>query len=50
MSYTPKQLQAYLIIAMQRRKNELRERLHVNTLAARGDEKAIRSQLRQWDE
>jgi hypothetical protein len=50
MGYTPRQLQAFLFISAKRRQAELRERLHVNTLAARGDAKAVREQLRQWDE
>src|SRR4029077_1663889 len=49
MNYTPRQLQAFLIIAQHRRKTELREQLHVNALAARADEKTIRGQLRDWE-
>jgi hypothetical protein len=50
MEMTPRQLQAFLFLASKRRQQELREELHMNTLAARGDEKAVRSQLRQWEE
>lgn len=49
MSYTPKQLAAFLFLAEKRRQQELRQQLHTNTLAARGDEKAVRSQLRDWE-
>lgn len=50
MEMTPRQLQAFLILAGKRRQGELRDQLQVNTLAARGDEKAIRGQLRDWDD
>jgi hypothetical protein len=50
MSYTPRQLQAYLFLAGKRRQRELAEQLHLNTLAARGDERAVRAQLRAFDE
>jgi len=49
MDYTPRQLQAFLTIAGHRRQGELREQLHVNALAAHGDEKTIRGQLRDWE-
>lgn len=48
MDYTPRQLQAYLFLAGKRAQRELRERLRVNTLAARGTEKSVRDQLRDW--
>jgi hypothetical protein len=49
MDYTPRQLQAFLFLATKRRQRELREQLHTNALAAHGDEKAIRTQLREWE-
>jgi hypothetical protein len=49
MNYTPRQLQAFLFLAAKRRQRELREQLHLNTLAARGEEKAVRNQLREWE-
>jgi hypothetical protein len=49
MGYTPRQLQAFQIIAQHRRQAELRDQLHVNALAARGDPKAIQGQLRDWE-
>jgi hypothetical protein len=48
MGYSPRQLDAFLFLASKRRQRELREELHVNTLAARGDEKAVHNQLRAW--
>jgi hypothetical protein len=50
MDYTPRQIQAFRIIGEQRRRGELSLQLMVNMLAARADEKAIREQLRDWDE
>jgi hypothetical protein len=50
MDYTPRQLQAFLFLAEQRRRRDLGEQLHVNLLAARGDEQTIRKQLRDWEE
>jgi hypothetical protein len=49
MQMTPRQLQAFLFLAGKRRQAELREELHMTTLAARGDEKTIRTQLREWE-
>ena len=49
MNYTPRQMQAFLVIAGARRQSELREQLHVHALAAQGDEKSIRGQLRDWE-
>jgi len=49
MDYTPIQLQAFVFIAQKRRARELGEQLQANLLAARGDEKAIRTQLREWE-
>jgi hypothetical protein len=48
MGYSPRQLQAFLFLARKRRQHELSEELYVNTLAARGDEKAVRGQLKAW--
>ena len=50
MDYTPRQIQAFCFIAERRRRRELGEQLHVNTLAARGDEKSVRAQLKAWDD
>jgi hypothetical protein len=50
MDYTPRQMQAYLFLSAKRRQTDLRDQLHVNTLAARGDEQAIRGQLRDLDD
>lgn len=49
MDYTPRQLQAFVVIAEQRRREELRLQLFVGTLAARGEERAVREQLKEWD-
>jgi hypothetical protein len=49
MEYTPRQLQAFLFLASKRRQCELREQLHINTLAARGEEKAVREALRDLE-
>jgi len=48
MEYSPRQLDAFVFLASKRREREMRDQLHVNTLAARGDEDAVRKQLRQW--
>jgi hypothetical protein len=50
MKYTPRQLQAFLFIASKRRQRELAEMLQISTLAARGEEKAVREQLRALGE
>lgn len=50
MDYTPIQLQAFLFIAQKRRTRELAEQLHVNLLAARGDEKAIRKKQKELED
>jgi len=47
MSYTPKQLGAFLIIASARRRRELAEQLHIQTLAAQGKGDAIKDTLRE---
>lgn len=49
MGYTPRQLQAYQFLARRRRQYELSEELHLNTLAARGDEKAVRAALKDLE-
>jgi hypothetical protein len=49
MDYTPRELQAYVFLASKRRQRELRELLHMTTLGARGEEKAVRTQLREWE-
>lgn len=50
MDYTPRQLAAFLAIAGSRRRRELREQLQLGTLAAHGDEKAIRATLKELDD
>jgi hypothetical protein len=50
MEITPRQLQAFLFLADKRRQRELREELHMHALAARGDERAMRATLRQWED
>lgn len=49
MTYTPRQLQAFLFLAEKRRQRELSDELHLGALASRGDEKTIRAQLKEWD-
>jgi hypothetical protein len=49
MEYTPRQLQAFLFLAQRRRQGELSDQLHLNTLAARGDETAVRKQMRELE-
>lgn len=49
MDYTPIQAEAFVFIAQKRRARELAEQLQTNLLAARGEEKAIREQLREWE-
>jgi hypothetical protein len=48
MDYTPQQIAAFVFIASKRRQRELSVQLEVNTLAARGDEKAIRAKFKEW--
>ena len=50
MDYTPKQLAAFLIIAGDRRRREMRDQLQLGALAAQGDGKAIKATLRDLDE
>jgi len=49
MGYTPRQTQAFLIIARSRQHHELSQQLVLGSLAARGDEKAVRAQLKEWE-
>jgi hypothetical protein len=49
MEYTPRQCQAFEFLAIKRRHRELSEQLNANALAARGDEKQINMQLREWE-
>lgn len=44
--YTPRQMHAFLFIAGKRRERERRELLALHALAARGDPKAVRKQLK----
>jgi len=50
MDYTPRQVLAFLTICQERRKAELRDQLGVGLLAARGDDKAVRAQMKAWDD
>jgi hypothetical protein len=47
MDYTPRQAAAFVTIAMHRRRRELAEQLHIATVAAHGDAKAIRETLKE---
>jgi hypothetical protein len=49
MEMTPRQLNAFLFLATKRRQRELRELLHLQRLAAHGDERAIRATLLEWE-
>lgn len=49
MDYTPRQTLAFLVIATKRRQEDLRQQLIVGLLAARGEDKAVRAQLKEWD-
>lgn len=49
MEYTPRQLQAFEFIAERRRKNDLSWQLVLGSLAAHGDGKAIREQLKELE-
>lgn len=48
--YTPKQMHAFLFLAGKRRQREDRAMLALHTLAARGDPKALRKQLKDEGE
>jgi hypothetical protein len=50
MDYTPRQIEAFIFIAQKRRQRELAVQLELNTLAARGDEKALRAKFKQWED
>jgi hypothetical protein len=50
MDYTPRQMMAFLVIAEHRRRQNLRLDLFVGMLASRGEERAVRNQLKEWDE
>lgn len=43
-------MQAYLFISGKRRARELTELLNLETLAARGDPKAVQKQLKDWSQ
>jgi DNA-binding CsgD family transcriptional regulator len=47
MDYTPRQANAFVLIASHRRRRELAEQLNLNALAAQGDGKAIRETMKQ---
>lgn len=46
--YTPLQAHAFLFLGRTRRRHEMAEALHLHTLAARGEEKAVREALKRW--
>jgi DNA-binding CsgD family transcriptional regulator len=46
MDYTPRQANAFVLIASHRRRRELAEQLNI-TLAAQGDSKAIKATLKE---
>jgi hypothetical protein len=50
LDYSPKQLDAFLIIARDRKRRELREQLLLDRVAAQGDDKAIKAALKDLDE
>lgn len=47
MDYTPRQIGAFLTIAQHRRRRELVEQLHIHSLAAQGEGKAIKETLKE---
>ena len=47
MNYTPRQIGAFLAIAQHRRRRELAEQLHIATLGAQGEQKAIKETLKE---
>ena len=47
MDYTPRQIDTFVTIAQHRRRRELAEQLHVATLGAQGEGKAIRETLKE---
>jgi hypothetical protein len=49
MEYTPRQMWALLALAAHRKQLEMAGQLSLNALAAQGDSKAIREQLKKWD-
>jgi hypothetical protein len=49
MDYTPRQLHALLAIANHRKQQEMSDLLSLHALAAQGDAKAIREQLKKWE-
>jgi hypothetical protein len=49
MDYTPRQMWALLAIAAHRKQQEMGAQLGLHALAAQGDSKAIREQLKKWD-
>jgi hypothetical protein len=49
MDYTPRQIEAFLIILKSRQQYEWSQQLVFGALAARGDEKAIRAKLKEWE-
>lgn len=49
MDYTPRQLWALLAIVADRQRQEMGAALSLHALAAQGDSKAIREQLKKWE-
>jgi hypothetical protein len=50
MDYTPRQATAFVAMAEHRRRQDLRLDLVVGTLASRGEDRAVRAQLKEWGE
>ncbi len=50
MDYTPRQLAAFIVIGEHRRRREMREQLQINTLAARGEPKALKETMKELDQ
>lgn len=48
LAYSPRRAVAFLVLAGTRRRREAAERLSLTALAAQGDNKAIRKQLKEW--
>ena len=44
--YSPRQVAGFVALAALRRKGEMADRLAINTMAARGEPKAVKEQLK----
>lgn len=47
-AYTPRQIIGFVSLASSRKKVEMAETLSLHTMAARGEEKAVKKLLRDW--